>query len=284
MLNYRTIKRILDILFAIILIILTFPFQLVICIALFISLKENPLFLQTRGLTQNKFRFTIIKFKTIRSKEVNSEQHHNPKDIFLLPNLAVKLNGFEKWLRRTGLDELPQIYNVLLGQMSFIGPRPLMIQDLEILKNEFPNHYILRENISVKPGISGVWQVIGDRMQGVKNLIGLDMFYEENISFKLDLNIFLTTVLLVLSAKNSDAIVPGINFISKFFSSSIAEFRVLNKTNSFNMKTTKEKFKSYTIKIPSSWWYMSDSYSNSGKKETTIIKIADWDKLKRRSS
>ncbi len=284
MLNYRTIKRILDILFAIILIILTFPFQLVICIALFISLKENPLFLQTRGLTQNKFRFTIIKFKTIRSKEVNSEQHHNPKDIFLLPNLAVKLNGFEKWLRRTGLDELPQIYNVLLGQMSFIGPRPLMIQDLEILKNEFPNHYILRENISVKPGISGVWQVIGDRMQGVKNLIGLDMLDKENISFILELNSFLKTVILVLSAKNSDAIVPGINFISKFFSSSIAEFRVLNKTNSFNMKTTKEKFKSYTIKIPSSWWYMSDSYSNSGKKETTIIKIADWDKLKRRSS
>ena len=284
MLNYRTIKRILDILFAVILIILTFPFQLVICIILFISLKENPLFLQTRGLTQSKFRFTIIKFRTISSKEVKPEQHHNPQDIFLLPNLAVKLNGFEKWLRKTGLDELPQIYNVLIGQMSFIGPRPLMIQDLEILKNEFPDYYKLRESVSVKSGISGIWQVIGDRTQGVENLIGLDIFYEENISFKLDPNIFLTTTLLFLAAKNSDAIVPMIDFISKFFSSSIAEFRLLNKTIPINMKTTKEKFKSYSIKIPSSWWYINNSYSNSPNKETTIIKIADWDKLKRRSS
>ncbi len=284
MLNYRTIKRILDILFAIILIILTFPLQLIIYIVLLISLKENPFFLQTRGLTQNKFRFTIFKFRTINSKEVNLEQHHFAKDIFLLPNLAIKLNGFEKWLRKTGLDELPQIYNVLIGQMSFIGPRPLMTQDLEILKNEFPNHYKLRENISVKPGISGVWQVIGDRTQGVENLIGLDIFYEENISFRLDLNIFLTTISLILLARNSDAIVPRIKLISKFFSSSIAEFRLLNKTIPINMKTTEENFKSYSIKIPLSWWYMSDSYSNSGKKEATIIKITDWDKLKRKSS
>lgn len=284
MLNYRTIKRILDILFAVMLIILTFPFQLVIGIILFISLKQNPLFLQTRGLTQNKFRFTIIKFKTIRSQEVKPEQHHNPKDIFLLPNLAIKLNGFEKWLRKTGLDELPQIYNVLIGQMSFIGPRPLMIQDLEILKNEFPDYYKLRENVSVKPGISGIWQVIGDRTHGVENLVGLDIFYEENISFKLDLNIFLTTTLIILAAKNSYAIVPRIDFISKFFSSSIAEFRLLNKAILLNMKITKGNFKSYSIKIPSSWWYVSDSYSSSRQKDISIIKIADWEERKRKSS
>lgn len=250
-LNYRTIKRILDILFAVILITITFPFQIVIGIVLLISLKENPFFLQTRGITQNKFRFTIFKFRTISSKEVKTEQHHNAKDIFLLPNLAVNLNGFEKWLRKTGLDELPQIYNVLIGQMSFIGPRPLMIQDLEILKNEFPNYYKLREKISAKPGISGVWQIIGDRTQGVENLIGLDIFYDENISFNLDMNIFLVTISLIILAKNSDAIVTRINFISKFFSSSIAKFRVFNKEVLLNMNTSKDNFKSYSIKIPS---------------------------------
>lgn len=278
-----TIKRILDIIFAIILIILTFPFQIVIGLVLLVSLKENPLFLQTRGLTHNKFRFTIIKFRTIKSSEISPELHHTSKDIFLLPNLAVKLNGFEKWLRKTGLDELPQIYNVLVGQMSFIGPRPLMIQDLEILKNEFPNYYRLREKISAKPGISGVWQIIGDRTQGVENLIGLDIFYDENISFKLDLNIFLVTIPIILFARNSDAIIPRIDFISKFFSSSIAEFSVFNKEVLLNMNTAEDNFKSYSIKIPLNWWYMSDSYSNSCKKDITIIKISDWRELKRKS-
>src|SRR3989339_1527481 len=213
MLNYRTIKRILDIIFAVILIALTFPFQIVISLALLISLKENPLFLQTRGLTHSKFQFKIIKFRTIKSSEISPEQHHTSKDIFLLPNLALNINAVGKWLRKTGLDELPQIYNVLIGQMSFIGPRPLMIPDLEILKNEFPNYYGLREKISAKPGISGVWQIIGDRTQGVENLMGLDIFYDENISFKLDLNIFLVTIPIILFAKNSDAIIPRIDLI-----------------------------------------------------------------------
>ena len=283
MLNYRTIKRILDIIFAVILIALTFPFQIVISLALLISLKENPLFLQTRGLTHSKFQFKIIKFRTIKSSEISPEQHHTSKDIFLLPNLSVNINAIGKWLRMTGLDELPQIYNVLIGQMSFIGPRPLMIQDLEILKNEFPNYYSLREQISVKPGISGVWQIIGDRTQGVKNLIGLDIFYDENISFKLDLNIFLVTIPVILFAGNSDAIIPRINLISKFFSSSIAEFQVFNKEVLLNINPSKENFKNYTVKIPLSWWYKSDSYSNSGKKEKSIIKIIDWTELHRKS-
>ena len=139
-----------------------------------------------------------------------------------------------------------------------------MIQDLEILKNEFPNYYRLREKISAKPGISGVWQIIGDRTQGVENLIGLDIFYDENISFKLDLNIFLVTIPIILFARNSDAIIPRIDFISKFFSSSIAEFSVFNKEVLLNMNTAEDNFKSYSIKILN--WYMSDSYSNSCKK------------------
>ena len=275
MLNYRIIKRILDIFFSIILIIISIPLQLIIALTLIFILKENPIFLQTRGLTHNKFRFTIIKFRTISSKEVNHEQHHKAKDIFLLPNLAVKLNEFEKWLRKTGLDELPQIYNVLIGQMSFIGPRPLMIQDLKILKNEFPNYYQLREKISAKPGISGVWQIIGDRTQGVENLIGLDFFYEENKSFKLDLYIILATVPIILSAKNSDAIAPRVDFMSKLFSLSIGEF-VLNDKHLFKYRSQlKEESQSYIIKIPLTWWFMNDTYTNSKKTEPTLINLLE---------
>jgi len=201
-------KRSIDILLSIFLIIVTLPFQFIIAVFLILILKENPVFLQARGLTLNKYRFTMLKFRTIHSSQNQNKLHIHSKDIFLLPGLAVDLNWFTKWLRKTGLDELPQIYNVLVGQMSFVGPRPLMIQDLLILKKEFPQHYLLRESMISKPGLTGAWQIFGDRSKGVENLIGQDIFYEEEKSFELDLKILLLTIPIVLFAKNSDAIIP----------------------------------------------------------------------------
>jgi lipopolysaccharide/colanic/teichoic acid biosynthesis glycosyltransferase len=113
-------------------------------------------------------------------------------------------------LRKTGLDELPQIFNVLKGEMSLVGPRPLMISDLEVLKNKYPNYYHVRNLISVKPGITGMWQVFGNRNEGIENLIDLDLFYDEQTSLSVDLRILLNTVLLVFRGKHSDAIFPSV--------------------------------------------------------------------------
>lgn len=244
-------------------ILLTLPFQIVIAVILFVYLNENPIFLQRRGLTNEKFCFTIIKFRTIKSAKIKSSQHHTSKDIFLMSELAVNLNGFEKWLRKSGLDELPQLYNVFIGQMSFIGPRPLMMQDLEIMKNEFPQYYKLRGKINSKPGITGLWQIFGDRTLGVENLVELDLRYEKNKSFKLDLQIFMLTISVVLLSQNSDAILPRINFIGRLFSLSSKEF--INNENNLNVVQTysKEKLQSYSVKIPWTWWFMNDTYSNT---------------------
>ena len=217
----------MDVFLSIFCIIITLPFQILFALILFIELRENPLFLQNRGLTLTKNRFRIIKFRTIRTAQLNYHSKIvNSKSFFLLPGLTFAISPFARWMRKSGFDELPQIYNVLAGQMSLVGPRPLTLQDLEILKNEFPAQYKIRDGMKAKPGITGVWQLIGDRNLGAENLIGLDLFYVQNQSLLLDMKIVITTMPIVLFAKNSDAIVPRLDFITKLFSLSIGEFTI----------------------------------------------------------
>jgi lipopolysaccharide/colanic/teichoic acid biosynthesis glycosyltransferase len=242
---YNLIKRTIDIGLSLLLIILTFPIQLIIAVILFITIKENPLFLHSRGLTLNKFRFTMVKFRTIGASQIKKKLHPQSKNIFLMPGPEVYLNTFANWLRKTGLDELPQIYNVFVGEMSFIGPRPLMIQDLEILKNNFPIYYKLRETIASKPGITGIWQIIGDRSHGAENLVSLDLFYEKKRSSILDVIIFFSTIPIILFAKNSDALIPSNNFIRKFFTLSLKYFRFIPSREIPTGKHESEEPKTY---------------------------------------
>jgi exopolysaccharide production protein ExoY len=97
---------------------------------------------------------------------------------------------------------------VLKGEMSLVGPRPLTISDLKVLKNYYPQHYQIRNSIDIKPGITGMWQVFGNRDEGIKNLIDLDLRYSEQTSLLLDLRILLSTIVLIAKGKHSDAIFP----------------------------------------------------------------------------
>ena len=272
--DYYFLRRVVDVLISIFCIITTLPLQILFALIIFIELRENPIFLQERGLTLSKNRFKIIKFRTIKSSQLNNRSNPvNVKSSFLLPRSTFIISPFARWMRKSGFDELPQIYNVLAGQMSIVGPRPLMMQDLETMKNEFKTQYNIRDAIKVKPGITGVWQLIVDRKLGVENLIGLDLFYVENQSFKLDLKIIVTTIPIVLLAKNSDAIVPRLDFISRLFSLSIEEFIIRYKKHFQSSNLFKDKNGTYTVKVPMNWWVMSDSYTNSEKRTAKIINI-----------
>ena len=264
--TYKIIKRLFDLSAALLVIAVTLPLQVVIAILIFALLRENPFFVQLRGITLERKCFSLIKFKTIKKKTAATIEHNHWKDIFLIQRQAVDIGKFARWLRLTGIDELPQIYNVLLGKMSFIGPRPLMIRDLEIMKVRFPVQYKIRNELMAKPGITGTWQLIGDRTLGVENLIALDLFYEENRSLLFDLKIFLMTIPLVIFAKNSDAIIPRIEFVSKFFSYTLQEFQIRKK-----LKTAKKQYENYSVKLPSRWWYSSDTYNNSTKPHAKIL-------------
>jgi lipopolysaccharide/colanic/teichoic acid biosynthesis glycosyltransferase len=265
---YKLFKSIFDRLAALFLVIITFPAQVIISICLFIELREFPLYFQKRGLTLSGKLFTIYKFKTIKKEQSDKIEHKKWNDIFLVEDQSILLTFFAKLLRRTGLDELPQFYNILFGSMSFIGPRPLMIRDLEIMKREYPREYKTRTKLKSKPGLTGLWQIIGNRNLGVENLLALDLFYDENVSFPFDLKITLLTIPLVMFAKNSDAIIPRIDFVSKFFSKQIGEFYI-NRKN----KNHLSKDENYSLKIPVDWWYTSNTYNSSQKEKTKIFLI-----------
>jgi len=257
---FNSLKRIGDVSFSILCIIGTLPFQILFALILFIELGENPIFLQSRGMTLSKNRFKIIKFRTIKSSQViNNSKTGNSKCYFLLPKSNFSISPFARWMRLSGFDELPQIYNVLAGQMSMVGPRPLTVQDLETMKKEFPIQYKIRDSIKTKPGITGIWQLVGDRNFGAENLIGLDLLYVENQSFLLDMKILITTIPVVLMAKHSDAIIPRLNLISKIFSLSFGEITIQYKKHFHSSDSSDIRERTYTVKVPLNWGVIDNS-------------------------
>ncbi|MCK9212709.1 MAG: sugar transferase [Ignavibacteriaceae bacterium] len=208
--KYFEAKNRIDFILSAVILIAAFPFMLLIAIVLTVILKSFPLIIQERGITEDNQVFNIYKFRTIK---INPYNRINSENILFKPDLSQYVPTFCRWLRKTGLDELPQIFNVLKGEMSLVGPRPLTISDLEVLKNKYPQNYNVRNLITVKPGITGLWQVFGDRTKGIKNLVSLDLEYDERASLLLDLKILTATLPLVFRGKHSDAIIQGMTEI-----------------------------------------------------------------------
>jgi len=207
--KYFKAKKRIDFILSAVILIAAFPFMLLIAILLTVILKTFPLIIQTRGITIDNQVFNLYKFRTIK---INPYNQINRENILFKPDLSQYVPAFCRWLRRTGLDELPQIFNVLKGEMSLVGPRPLTISDLDVLKNKYPQHYLTRNLIPLKPGITGMWQVFGNRNEGIENLIALDLRYYEQTSLSVDLRILLNTLFLVFKGKHSDAIFPGMSY------------------------------------------------------------------------
>jgi lipopolysaccharide/colanic/teichoic acid biosynthesis glycosyltransferase len=209
---YTILKRLVDVFLACFLLSLLAPVVIVISVVLWVMHKgASPLYLQDRALVLEKSVFRIYKFKTITTLGAPVA---STKEVFIKRSNSVAINGFCSLLRKTGLDELPQIINVLKGDMSFVGPRPFSLTDLELIKVEFPELYAQRLILNSKPGMTGLWQIFGDRDAGVENLVQMDLAYEQSCSALLDIKLILNTVPVVLFAGHSDAYL-GKNFQKK---------------------------------------------------------------------
>jgi lipopolysaccharide/colanic/teichoic acid biosynthesis glycosyltransferase len=201
------IKRVLDILLSVLIILLGSPFIGIVLLIVFIITGENPLILQLRKITLNKNEIKIFKIRTLKSSKQLIELEKKSDNIFFKNDFDKYVPLFCKWLRKSGIDEVPQVINVVKGEMSLVGPRPFPLNDLHLLETSNPEYYYRRGGIKSKPGITGYWQVFGNRHLGTMNLIECDETYEKQKSIFLDLKIIFKTMLVLLAAKHSDAIV-----------------------------------------------------------------------------
>lgn len=181
-------KRGFDFLGALVLLILVSPLFICVLLLLFIQNKGNVFFYQKRPGYKEK-TFYIIKFKTMTDER--------DEDGNLLPDVK-RITTIGKWTRQFSLDELPQLLNVLKGDMSLIGPRPLLFKYLSLYTDD------QRRRHEVKPGITGWAQINGRNSISWNQKFNYDLYYVENLSFFLDLKIIGVTILKVLKREGVD--------------------------------------------------------------------------------
>lgn len=178
----RFFKRLLDIIISFLALVLLSPVFLVVAVLVRIKLGSPVIFHQQRPGYQEKI-FKLCKFRTMT--EAKDAQGN------LLPD-AERLTSFGNFLRKTSLDELPELWNILKGDMSIVGPRPLLVGYLP--------YYTKREQLrhSVRPGLTGLAQVSGRNFIAWDDRLAKDVEYVENISFLMDVKILWRTVVVVL--------------------------------------------------------------------------------------
>jgi undecaprenyl phosphate N,N'-diacetylbacillosamine 1-phosphate transferase len=176
---YKSIfKPAFDFLFSVLGIIVLFPLFLVLAILLAAVNKSNPFFFQSRP-GKNGQLFNLIKFKTMTNV---SDRYGNPLSD------EMRLTKIGSFIRKTSLDEIPQLINILKSEMSFIGPRPLLVEYMPLYNEEQLKRHL------IKPGLTGWAQVNGRNAISWGKKLELDVWYVENITFVLDLKIIFLTI------------------------------------------------------------------------------------------
>lgn len=183
---YRYVKRIMDFVIALSLLILLSPLMLISCILIKLN-KDGPVLFEQERPGRNGRIFTVFKFRTmsVRTHDKNGRELSDFERM-------TKIGNF---LRKTSVDELPQLINILKGEMSFIGPRPLLTEYLELYTPEQMRRH------EVAPGISGWAQINGRNTLTWEQKFEYDVFYVDNISLALDFKIFFRTIMNVLKSE-----------------------------------------------------------------------------------
>ena len=200
--SWRTeTKRLLDVVGATLLLVLFVPFFTLIAIAIKLD-SAGPVFFVQDRVGFNKRRFRMIKFRTMRANaeaEMKELEHLNEKagPIFKIRN-DPRVTRVGRWLRKTSIDELPQLINVLLGDMSLVGPRPLSVRDASRMEEVWQ-----KRRFSVKPGLTCLWQISGRSNLSFDHWMELDLEYIDHWSLGLDASILLRTIPAIVMARGA---------------------------------------------------------------------------------
>jgi len=185
----KYIKRLLDFILSFVAIVVLSPILLILTIVGAIEMKGNPFFTQLRPGKDAKI-FKLVKFRSM-TNEKDANGNLLPDDVRLIP--------YGRILRSTSLDELPELFNILKGDMSIVGPRPLLVQYLE----RYDDHQARRHE--VRPGFTGLAQVNGRNAISWEEKFNFDVQYVDNISFIGDVKIIFKTVYIVLKREGISA-------------------------------------------------------------------------------
>jgi len=218
----KYIKRVIDFILSLLALIVLFPFLLVFAIIGAISLKGNPFFTQLRPGKDEKI-FKMIKFRTM-----TNECDKNGK---LLPD-HMRLTCYGRFLRATSIDELPELLNILKGDMAVIGPRPQLVRDMVFMSET------QRLRHTVRPGLSGLAQINGRNAINWDNKLSFDLEYIENITFSQDMKIIFRTIYQLL--KHSDEFEGEIEIVEDFGDYLLRIGRVEREEYDKNMEEAKE--------------------------------------------
>lgn len=179
----RFFKRAIDFCLSLTALLVISPLLLILIVIGAIAMRGNPFFTQMRPGKNEKI-FKLIKFRSMTCKK--------DKDGNLLPD-EQRLTSYGKFLRKTSLDELPELLNILIGDMSIIGPRPLLVKYLPYYSQEEQRRH------SVRPGLTGHAQANGRNLATWEEKFAMDVWYVDNITLKTDIKVIIDTIKTVLS-------------------------------------------------------------------------------------
>ena len=200
--GYRFVKRLFDIILSFIGLCVLTPLFIVVAI-IQIIMSGFPVFYLHKRVGKNKKIFNMLKFRSMKvdhrpiEEQLNAEQLEEYRRSYKVTN-DPRLTKFGKFLRKTSIDELPQLVNIFIGQMSFVGPRPVIDEELKMFKDKAD---IVT---SVKPGLTGYWAVNGrSEVTDYDDRVKLEAYYVEHASVGLDLKIIFKTFAVVFTGKGA---------------------------------------------------------------------------------
>lgn len=190
-------KRLLDILLVILTSVITIPLSLMIMV--YIKLKSSgPILYSQERIGFNGKVFNCYKFRTMKYQSSSSNHATHIRNVVTSDKPMTKLDSTDgriikgvQWLRDSGLDELPQLINILKGEMSLVGPRPCLTYEYELFKHDAIYRF------TVLPGLTGLWQISGKNNTTFKEMIMFDIEYIQNCNIFMDIKIIISTIKVV---------------------------------------------------------------------------------------
>ena len=186
---YSIMKRFFDILFSLLFLVLALPLFITVGIINFVT--YGRIFFMQKRIGKGLKEFRMYKFRTMK----HGKTPDNEVSYLFKAKKDPRVTGFGRILRRTCLDELPQLFNILMGEMSFVGPRPCLKEELRLFKGWKGKRF------NTLPGLTGLWQVSGRHELNLNKSAMLDVYYSNNISWFLDLKIVLKTIPAIIFSK-----------------------------------------------------------------------------------